>query len=195
MSAASERVRLWRLANPGRRNVTERAHRVANRAEALKREAEFRESNREAIRDRQHRWAQEHPESTDASQRRYRESGGQAASGRRYHAAHPERHAARVRRYRGEHPDFVKTATERRRARKAAAPATLTTAEWLALLDAYGHTCAYCGEGPERLTQDHVIPLALGGGTTAENIVPACQSCNSRKGIKVWTPMAPETAR
>lgn len=35
-----------------------------------------------------------------------------------------------------------------------------------------------------RLTADRVIPLSRGGSNFIENIVPACGSCNSRKGTR-----------
>lgn len=45
------------------------------------------------------------------------------------------------------------------------------------------HTCRYCGRtAPEvRLTVDHVVPEALGGPDTPENLVAACSDCNSGK--------------
>jgi 5-methylcytosine-specific restriction endonuclease McrA len=45
-------------------------------------------------------------------------------------------------------------------------------------------TCQYCGEQPHRskLNLDHVIPRALGGRTTWENVVCSCVDCNRRKG-------------
>lgn len=42
--------------------------------------------------------------------------------------------------------------------------------------------CQYCGAGDAKLTADHVIPRALGGETTWNNIVAACDPCNSKKG-------------
>lgn len=47
--------------------------------------------------------------------------------------------------------------------------------------------CQYCGDKfkTHALTFDHVIPRAKGGGTSWENIVAACQSCNTRKGCKL----------
>jgi 5-methylcytosine-specific restriction endonuclease McrA len=46
------------------------------------------------------------------------------------------------------------------------------------------YTCQYCGAQPGRkdLTIDHVIPRSRGGKTMWENLVTACQACNSRKG-------------
>jgi hypothetical protein len=41
--------------------------------------------------------------------------------------------------------------------------------------------CAY-GCGREASTWDHVWPVSLGGRSHAANLVPACGSCNSRKG-------------
>lgn len=46
-----------------------------------------------------------------------------------------------------------------------------------------GHTCRYCGaSAPEaRLTVDHVIPVAIGGEDTPDNLVCACVDCNAGK--------------
>ena len=43
--------------------------------------------------------------------------------------------------------------------------------------------CWYCGlqVGFNNLTMDHVIPLARGGRSTKDNIVPSCKECNTRK--------------
>lgn len=44
--------------------------------------------------------------------------------------------------------------------------------------------CQYCGSEfePRDLTFDHVLPRAAGGVTEWENIVAACEDCNTRKG-------------
>lgn len=43
--------------------------------------------------------------------------------------------------------------------------------------------CYYCNirVGAAALTMDHVVPLARGGTSSKNNIVPACKSCNTRK--------------
>lgn len=45
------------------------------------------------------------------------------------------------------------------------------------------HRCAYCGSGPleSRLVIDHVMPVALGGATTFDNLVTSCTACNQGK--------------
>ena len=46
------------------------------------------------------------------------------------------------------------------------------------------HTCQYCGN-TKRLTIDHVIPRSKGGTHTWDNVVTACESCNSAKGDRL----------
>lgn len=63
--------------------------------------------------------------------------------------------------------------------------ATLTAAEWEAIKAAHNYACSYCRRTDRPLTRDHVIPLSKGGTHTAGNVIPACRSCNSRKGARV----------
>lgn len=46
-----------------------------------------------------------------------------------------------------------------------------------------GHRCRYCGadSADAKLTVDHVIPEALGGSSEPDNLVTACDVCNSGK--------------
>lgn len=59
-----------------------------------------------------------------------------------------------------------------------------TSADWGRMLERFGYKCAYCGKKSDHLTHEHVLPLSRGGQHVEENIVPACQSCNSRKRNK-----------
>lgn len=43
------------------------------------------------------------------------------------------------------------------------------------------YQCQYCG-GRKKLTIDHVLPRSRGGKHTWDNVVIACESCNTRKG-------------
>ncbi len=44
-----------------------------------------------------------------------------------------------------------------------------------------GGRCAACGS-EELLQFDHVIPVALGGASTADNLQLLCAPCNREKG-------------
>lgn len=51
-----------------------------------------------------------------------------------------------------------------------------------------GNTCRYCGRPSAHLSIDDVYPVARGGETTLDNLVAACDQCNSRKaaGVGRW---------
>ncbi len=68
-----------------------------------------------------------------------------------------------------------------RREREQNAPGWHSDAEFELLVWLYQNRCAYCWQESD-LTEDHVIPLVAGGGHEIENILPACKSCNSKKG-------------
>jgi 5-methylcytosine-specific restriction endonuclease McrA len=46
------------------------------------------------------------------------------------------------------------------------------------------YTCQYCGS-TKHLTLDHVIPRSKGGTHTWDNVVTACQKCNSTKSDRL----------
>lgn len=108
--------------------------------------------------------------------------GRASAMCRRYYASHRAEALAYRRSYRQRNRTAVRLLNARRRARLRNAPVNdLTGRQWHGIKVAYGNRCAYCRER-RPLTIDHVQPLAKGGAHTAANVVPACQSCNSRKG-------------
>jgi len=45
--------------------------------------------------------------------------------------------------------------------------------------------CHYCGGkfAPDKLTMDHIVPVARGGRSNKGNVVPACAACNKTKGV------------
>ena len=44
-----------------------------------------------------------------------------------------------------------------------------------------GEICAYCG-ATDKLQWEHIIPVAVGGPDTFDNLVRACATCNQSKG-------------
>jgi hypothetical protein len=52
-----------------------------------------------------------------------------------------------------------------------------------------GRICQYCGTSDAaNFIIEHVVPLLRGGPSRPYNLVIACDSCNIRKGSKVWVP-------
>jgi 5-methylcytosine-specific restriction endonuclease McrA len=58
--------------------------------------------------------------------------------------------------------------------------------EWYILKVMFENRCVYCNKKPRILTMDHRIPISRGGKHEANNIVPACRSCNSKKHTKTF---------
>ncbi len=72
---------------------------------------------------------------------------------------------------------------ERRRAIRAGKAATLTFREWMVTYNYFNGYCAYCKYFPITV-MEHFIPLRACPshiGTTKNNTVPACSSCNFKK--------------
>jgi 5-methylcytosine-specific restriction endonuclease McrA len=119
---------------------------------------------------------------------------------RRYREAHPERVTEAQRRYYETHHDII---VERQRAWEAAhraesvarnnarrarivdAPGHHTSSDIHAQSERQKHRCYWCGAKVyEHYHVDHVMPLALGGSDSPENLVIACPPCNLSKGAR-----------
>lgn len=84
------------------------------------------------------------------------------------------------------HRENARVHTNRGRANQRGTAATLTIEQWLASIEAHNWLCAFCTVAPFE-EMEHRIPLMWGGGTTAENCVPACNNCNKlRKAAAEW---------
>lgn len=101
-----------------------------------------------------------------------------------YYQRNRDTRIAHQREYYRRNPDLYWEQRRRRVARLAGAPGSFTAEEFRALVEAHGGRCAYCGKRTD-LTADHRIPLCRTERSPTnwiENILPACLSCNSRKG-------------
>jgi 5-methylcytosine-specific restriction endonuclease McrA len=74
----------------------------------------------------------------------------------------------------------------KRRALKKDALGEFVISQWKLLIEYYApnNICPSCEEKVDKLTIDHVIPLALGGLHDVSNIQPLCSFCNSKKNAK-----------
>jgi hypothetical protein len=57
---------------------------------------------------------------------------------------------------------------------------SLTDSEWEKTVNHFDNQCAYCGKR-KKLTFEHFVPFSKGGSFGKENIIPACNTCNSSK--------------
>lgn len=73
-------------------------------------------------------------------------------------------------------PDEAILRSERAKARE------LRKSRWWQQKTAAG-LCHYCGQqfSYRELTMDHLVPLARGGRSTKDNLVPSCKTCNNLK--------------
>lgn len=126
----------------------------------------------------------QHPDRRRAATDKWRKGKGKQREAKRaaeWKRTNRQRMLAYNRAWTRAHPEIVAERNARRRAaRLGAGEATLTNEQWAAICVAQKQRCAYCGVEC-KLTQDHVIPLVRGGAHTADNVVGACQPCNSRK--------------
>jgi hypothetical protein len=107
-------------------------------------------------------------------------------SAKSWKANNPEKKLESDRRWRANHPEKGIEYHAARRARESGNGGRYTAQEWQALKEFYGYACLCCGRRePEiALEPDHVLPVAMGGSGSIENIQPLCLSCNRKKSKK-----------
>jgi len=188
---ALEYQRKWRAANRERKRSYDRASRARWSAEKL---AERLAYVREWKRNNRLR-ARSQPSNSNLARRqcdaRYRDKNRALLREKDRLRGAIERPvlSLRYRRWARNNPGIVARIRHLRRARIAGSGGIgVTASEWSAILNLYGHKCAYCGTTNHRLTRDHVIPISRGGRDESSNVVPACRSCNSRKHAKLIFP-------
>lgn len=86
--------------------------------------------------------------------------------------------------WRHENPERVKELRRIYRLRKLNSEGFHTENDWNAVKNLFGNKCLICGN-IENITEDHIIPLFVGGTDSIFNIQPLCKSCNSKKHIKI----------
>lgn len=164
--------------------------------EAAKGKREARKRNPEKYREAARRWKAANPEKVKEmkrnSDRVCRERVNE--SSRKWRKENPEKRKEIQRKYRANNLDKLNAAWHKRRAAKMSNGGSHTVQQWNDRLEYFGHKCVYCGCGG-KMTKDHKKPIALGGQDFASNLVPACQTCNSKKGDAAYSDFMPNANR
>ena len=165
-------AKAWQIRNRERKRATQHAWQIKNREKNSAKKTAWCRKNVERVRAVKNAWNAKHPEQARARVKDWQRN-------------NPEKKRAQGKLYALRHPDKINARSKRYQARKRhVALSDLTAEQWDMIKDHYGHRCVYCGRKMQRLTQDHIIPLIKGGNHTLTNIVPACRSCNSKKGAR-----------
>lgn len=153
------------------RRATQAAWNAANREKKAAGDAAWRAANSERKR------------VTDAANYAARKDEIKLQSAARY-AANKDKLRDGNRAWRAANPASLQAYQVTRRARKRGASGRLTPAGWRAVLEEFGHACAYCHARGVALQQEHMTPLSRGGRHDSDNVVPACGTCNTRKNAR-----------
>lgn len=60
----------------------------------------------------------------------------------------------------------------------------LLSSERFAVFSRDNFTCVYCGDKPEDIEIDHILPVSKGGDNSLSNLNSCCPKCNRLKGSK-----------
>jgi 5-methylcytosine-specific restriction endonuclease McrA len=140
-------------------------------------------------------WARRNPEKVKEREAR-RDYSKRAPQRAAYRINNLSRLKAKLTQWQKNNPEKRRANEAKRRAQKAGCYGSYTQADVMRLLSAQAGRCAYCAKlVRQRFHVDHIMPLALGGANTADNIQLLCASCNSRKGKKHPIDYARSTGR
>lgn len=185
-----------------------------NREQAQAAQRQYRETHADELRAYQAQWRSENADVIREKKRAYYLQNKDLIKNRSRSAYWSNRQKALVKRaaWRRQHPEKLREqyrrwistpqGQESRRAvgvryrgRKAEQKGVVTVECKQAWLEVFRFCCPVCGDKMDctpgshhakSLTWDHVIPISRGGRDDDSNLLPLCQSCNSRKGNRTY---------
>lgn len=177
----------WSLANKERKRSNLAKWHTNNAAYVKERKAKNYLENAEANRAKAAMYYAVHGVSARAYAREKRELNKDAAIARaiEWRKKNPEKSRLSSARWQRENPNVVVIIKANRRARKCAAGGNLSSDLKSKLFALQRGKCACCGLPlGDKYHLDHIMPLALGGSNTDDNIQLLRSCCNSQKHAK-----------
>ncbi len=161
----SEWKKNYRIENREKLAEKDKRYREANLPEISIKRKEKYASDPEKFLQQAKKWAENNVEKANANKRKWalRNQEKTSNAGKKWSAKNSEKRAE------------MKL---RRRARIALNPVYEVSDEFLKRL--YASPCVACGR-KDKITADHIIPVARGGEHSESNLQPLCGSCNSSK--------------
>lgn len=171
-SCACERARKYHEANPEKAVERQRKYCEANREKVAGRKRKYYQANREKAVDYARKYHRAYREKVAERQRKHYEANRDKAVeyARKYHEANREKR---------------KVIAHNRRAKIKGNGGTLSKGIVQTLMALQKGKCACCGKSLKHGHHlDHVIPIALGGTNTDDNVQLLTPKCNLSKGAK-----------
>lgn len=162
-----------------------------NKDKRLEYKKMYRETHKEEIRQYSVTYHLEHKEMRSKKARIYYEENAEKMReySRIYYLENPEKAQEACKKWASENKDQLKIGSQNRRARKLNSGGKLSLDLYDKLMMLQRGKCAICHKDLNKLKRkkihlDHIMPLALGGSNTDDNIQLLCQPCNNKKHAK-----------
>lgn len=161
--------------------------RAANREKTKTYAAKYREENKEKVKAGIAKWREENPEKRRAADAAWREANKdrKRVTNMAWRAANPDKAKAICAAWRESNPKKKLIHNQNRRSIKKAVGGKLSTGLAHKLYALQKGKCACCGQPlGDDFHLDHIMPLALGGTNTDDNVQLLRKLCNLQKHAK-----------
>lgn len=175
----------WRNKNQDKEKIIKANYYKRHIDASKQRGANYYEKNKESVCKRSRAWADANPDKVIESKKKHASSGKEAVTKRAYQSKNEERLKHRRKLWLLNNIDSVRRSVQNRRARRNDSEGTLSKDIAERLLTLQRGKCACCSQPlGSNYELDHIMPLALGGPNTDNNIQLLRRKCNRQKHAK-----------
>ncbi len=181
-------VKDWRKARPEASREADARYRARHPEASRENSNRWKRKNREKCRADYAKWEAANPEKRIALSAKYYATNREWSAKKclDWRLKNPERALANAREWAKAHPERRREYEQNRRARKRSMQGEVSPGIIDQLLARQNGRCVFCSADltvvPSHL--DHIMPLALGGEHSDNNVQLLCARCNTRKGKK-----------